>query len=277
MTRFLIRATNGDVTDEKQLKKLNANRRIGVGHFGVQGFLAKCGVPFTRAPEDKQFASILRDCYQAVRDEARSYAFKLRIPEPVKVTTVAPTGSIAKLPGKTEGIHPVYARHFIRRVRFSTIIPEQKAQVEKLAAEGYHTEPCLYAPNTYVVAFPTEESLVNEVYAMGLDAEKLVEAANEIPLERMLAFQALYQKNYVDNSISFTVNFPPETLMAEDIVDALIEYLPKLKGTTLMPDGSRVQAPYERITAAEYVTMTGPKTIADSVDENCANGACPVR
>jgi adenosylcobalamin-dependent ribonucleoside-triphosphate reductase len=277
MTRFLIRATYGDVTDVKQLEKLSANRRIGVGHFGVQGFLAKCGVAFTKAPEDRQFARILKDCYQAVREEARNYAFWLRIPEPVKVTTVAPTGSIAKLPGRTEGIHPVYARHFIRRVRFSTIIPEQREQVEKLAEQGYHTEPCLYAANTQVVEFPTEESLVNEVRAMGLDAETIVEAANEIPLERMLAFQALYQQHYADNSISFTVNFPPEDLNTDDIVDALTQFLPKLKGTTLMPDGSRVQAPYERITSAEYAAMTGPKVIADSVDENCANGACPVR
>jgi ribonucleoside-triphosphate reductase len=101
MARFLIRSTFGDVTDNKQLGKLTANRRIGVGHFGVQGFLAKCGVPFTKAPEDEVFAGILRQCYQAVRNEAREYAFQLRIPEPVKVTTVAPTGSIAKLPGRT--------------------------------------------------------------------------------------------------------------------------------------------------------------------------------
>jgi ribonucleoside-triphosphate reductase len=127
------------------------------------------------------------------------------------------------------------------------------------------------------VEFPTEESLVEEVRALGLDPEVMVEAAYEIPLERMLAFQALYQKHYADNSISFTVNFPMGTLSPDDIYQALWQYLPQLKGTTLMPDGSRVQAPYERITAEQYATMTGPKTVADSVDEECANGSCPVR
>ncbi|MFE9868915.1 hypothetical protein ACFYPZ_40935 [Streptomyces sp. NPDC005506] len=34
MTRFLIRATEGDVTDAEQAAKLAQNRRIGVGHLG---------------------------------------------------------------------------------------------------------------------------------------------------------------------------------------------------------------------------------------------------
>jgi adenosylcobalamin-dependent ribonucleoside-triphosphate reductase len=276
MARFLIRATFGDVTDNRQQLVAKANRRIGVGHFGVQGFLVKQGIKFTKAPENIYFTRLLRQCYKAVRDEARSYAFTLRIPEPVKVTTVAPTGSVAKLPGRTEGIHPVYARHFIRRVRFSTVDPDQWLKVLSFIAQGYKAEPCLYAPNTYAVEFPTEESLVGEVREMGLDPE-LIESAAEIPLERMLAFQALYQREYADNAVSFTVNFPEGSLPVLMVMLALRRYLPKLKGTTLMPDGSRVQAPYERITEEEYHSLTGPKVVSDSVDDTCATGACPVR
>ena len=276
MARFLIRATYGDVTDTKQQHVSRANRRIGVGHFGVQGFIVKQGIPFTKAPENHDFKKVLQECYKAVRNEARQYAFTLRIPEPVKVTTVAPTGSIAKLPGRTEGIHPVYARHFIRRVRFSTVDPDQWAKILDFQSKGYKAEPCLYAPNTYAIEFLTEESLVAEVRAMGIDPS-LVESAAEIPLERMLAFQALYQEHYADNAVSFTVNFPENSLHISEVMGALRRYLPKLKGTTLMPDGSRIQAPYERITEEEYYSLLGPKDIADSVDEECATGACPIR
>ncbi|MFE2098933.1 hypothetical protein [Streptomyces sp. NPDC059468] len=75
-----------------------------------------------------------------VREEAREYAFQLRVPEPVQVTTVAPTGSIAKLPGVSEGIHPIYARFFKRRVRFSMPDPAQAKTVEDAVLQGYEVE-----------------------------------------------------------------------------------------------------------------------------------------
>ncbi|WP_250287742.1 hypothetical protein [Streptomyces atroolivaceus] len=124
-----------------------------------------------------------------VREEARRYAFELRIAEPVKVTTVAPTGSIAKLPGVTEGIHPIYARHFIRRVRFSMPDPAQAKTIRDFEAQGYEVEQCVYdqSGNTYVVAFPMKEKLVAEVEGLGFDP-KIVESADELSLHEMLAF-----------------------------------------------------------------------------------------
>ncbi|WP_144121150.1 ribonucleoside-triphosphate reductase, adenosylcobalamin-dependent [Catellatospora sichuanensis] len=275
MARFLIRATYGDVTDPKQAAVLARQRRIGVGHFGVQGFLAKMGIKFSEASADRYFRDLLEECREAVREEARAYAFTLRIPEPVKVTTVAPTGSIAKLPGKTEGIHPVLFRHFIRRVRFSTVDPDQWSKVLEFAEQGYHVEPDLSAANTYVVEFPTKELLVEEVEKLGYPAS-IVETADEIPLDRMLAFQAMYQKHYADNAVSFTVNVPQGVYTVESVMDTLAEYLPSLKGTTMMPESSRPQAPYERITAEQWESAT-VKTVEDSVDEDCTNGSCPVR
>lgn len=50
MTRFLIRATYGDMTDDEQRGIMHSERRIGVGHFGVQGFLAKQGIRYSQAP-----------------------------------------------------------------------------------------------------------------------------------------------------------------------------------------------------------------------------------
>ena len=55
-----------------------------------------------------------------VERASQEFARELRIPAPVKTRTVAPTGTIAKMPGVSEGIHPIFSRYFIRRVRFST-------------------------------------------------------------------------------------------------------------------------------------------------------------
>jgi adenosylcobalamin-dependent ribonucleoside-triphosphate reductase len=275
MTRFLIRASFGDKADPKQVDMVNSNRRIGVGHFGVQGFLNKLGIKFSNAPKSNFYPDLLGMLYAVVRNEARDYSFQLRIPEPVKVSTVAPTGTIAKLVGATEGIHPTYAKYFLRRIRFSTI--NQAEKIQEFIDQGYEVEDCIYSANTKVVTFPTKDLLVEQVEALGFDSDKIVEAANEISLEDMLAFQAMYQTHYVDNAVSFTVNVPEGAYSIEDTMNTLLRYLPQLKGTTIMVDGTRPQAPYERISKTHYNYLSGPKSVEDSTDEDCASGSCPIR
>ncbi|MFI5863593.1 ribonucleoside-triphosphate reductase, adenosylcobalamin-dependent [Streptomyces sp. NPDC051546] len=277
MTRFLIRATYGDMTDDEQRHVMHSERRVGVGHLGVQGFLAKQGIAYSVAPHHEGFRSLLNDLYDTVREQAREYAFELRVPEPVKVTTVAPTGSIAKLPGVSEGIHPIYARHFIRRVRFSMTDPSQVATVRDAKNAGHLVEKCIYdqSGNTMIVAYPTKEKLVAEVEALGYDAS-VVQAADEIDLYSMLAFQAMYQTEYADNAVSFTVNFPEGKYTVETAAKMIESWLPELKGTTLMPDGTRAQAPYERITEAAFNSYD-LTSVEDGTDEDCTTGACPVR
>jgi adenosylcobalamin-dependent ribonucleoside-triphosphate reductase len=277
MTRFLIRATYGDVNDPKQRETLARNRRIGVGHFGVQGYLAKQGVRYSKAPSFFRFPFELRIMANEVKAAAAEFCHALRIPVPVKMTTVAPTGTIAKMPGVTEGIHPIYARHFIRRVRFSLVDPVQAERVNAFFAQGYNVEEDVYdkSGNTVVVEFPTKEKLVEEVENMGLPAE-LVEAADEIDFADMLAFQAMYQKDYADNAVSFTVNVLPGQLDQDQAEETLARFLPVLKGTTVFPDLTRPQSPYERITAEEY-EKAAAKSVDASYDEACASGACPVK
>lgn len=275
MTRFLIRASFGDKADPKQQDMVNMNRRIGVGHFGVAGFLNKLGIKYSQAFKGNFFPNLLKQLYTAVRQEARDYAFQLRIAEPVKVTTMAPTGSIAKLSGDTEGAQTPYAKYFIRRVRFSTI--NQAEKIQEFIDQGYEVEPCVYSANTMVVSFPTVEKLVKEVEALGYNPDDIVESQDELSLEDMLAFQEMYQTNYVDNAISYTANIPEGKYSVEEVMAIIAKFLPKLKGTTIMVDGTRAQAPYERLTKEEFEAIAGPITVEDSTDEDCANGSCPVR
>jgi adenosylcobalamin-dependent ribonucleoside-triphosphate reductase len=276
VTRFLLRATYADINDPKSRQVQDANRRIGVGHLGVQGFLVKQGVRYSEAPASEDFRMLLRALRLAVREAARDYAFELRIPEPVKVTTVAPTGSIAKLPGVTEGIHPIYARFFERRIRFSMNDPAQEATVERAKLDGFEVEVDGYdqSGRTAIVVYPTKDPLVEQVEALGFPAE-LVESADELSVSDMLRFQACYQENYADNAVSFTVNVKPDAHPAK-VSETILDYLPRLKGTTIMVDESRPQAPYTRITRAQYEQATR-HTVEDAIDLDCATGACPIR
>lgn len=280
ITRFLIRATYGDVTDPKQAEVLARNRRIGVGHLGVASYLALTGRKYSEAPGDWRFEALLEDLAGFVEEEAVSYAGSLRIPVPVKTRTVAPTGTIAKMPGVSEGIHPIFARYFIRRIRLSEINPTEAAKAEEYRQLGYGVEQDMYAPNTLVVSLPTKDSLLADVEAIhGPDrASEIVESAADISLEDMLAFQAMYQTVWADNAVSYTVNVDANAYTAQELADAIIAFGPALKGGTVFPELSMPQSPYERISEADYgLYELWQRQVADGVDEACANGACPVK
>ena len=263
MSRFLYRATFADLTDERQAEVEARNRRIGVGFFGFQEWLGELGIPYSKAASNLLVKQLLEDFKEAAVTGATRLAYTLDSPIPVKFTTVAPTGTIAKMPGTTEGMHPVYSRYYERRVRYASSDPK----VLDLEKE-HEVEDCIYSPNTKVVVFHTRDAILDRV------PETLVEQADELSVDEMLAAQRLVQTHYADNAVSFTVNVDPETSV-DELRNALRRHLPHLKGTTVMPDASRPQSPYTRISAEEYEAATDHE-VGVSYDE-CATGACPVR
>lgn len=281
MARFLIRATFGDITDPKTRAVVNRNRRIGVGHFGYAGFVARQGIPFSSSWKHESIQQFLAESKFIVGQTAREYAHELRIPVPVKTTTVAPTGSIALLPGVPSGFEPVFARHFIRRVRYSSIDASQESQIESYAAQGYRVVEDSDVPNTMVVEIPMEEPLVEELRRLGIDPE-ILESADEICLRDRLEVQKMYQTWWADNSISCTINLDPKLNTESSVGRILKDYLPYLKGTTIFPEQGYDLPPIERITEAQYLALRGsqagfPASQGNSYDMSCTTGACPVR
>ena len=65
------------------------NRRIGVGLFGVQEWAATHSVKWSEIPESDKLRHFIQDMAQIVAEECESYAHELRIPCPIKSTTVA--------------------------------------------------------------------------------------------------------------------------------------------------------------------------------------------
>lgn len=275
VTRFLLRATFGSSKSERQREVMDRNRRIGVGHLGVQGYWAKQGVKYSDIPEHAP--RLLQMLYRDVRAMASSYAAELGIPDPVKVTTVAPTGSVAKLPGVSEGIHPVYARWFEQRIRFSMRDPKQANTILEAMEQGYATEIDSYdsSGQTAIVVYPTENVLVEQVRELGID-ESVVQSAEELTAGQMLAVQACYQEHWADNAVSYTVNIPEDSVTPAGLEVMLAKYLPRVKGTTIMVDATRKQPPFTRITKEQYLSAKA-QNAGDGVSEECSSGACPVR
>lgn len=282
MARFLVRATFADIPESKARAVQDRDRRIGVGHFGFHGWIAKLGIRFSEVTEslydncDSETAYKLRELRTEVEATAQEYAHQLRIPSPVKVTTVAPTGTIAKMPGRSEGIHPIFSPYFLRRIRFSTVDERQRDQLEAYRVAGYDVEPDLYSANTAVVTIPTKEPLVSELEKLGIPSE-ILEGAYELSVSNQLEVQAMYQENYADNAVSFTVNLDSSKISVAEFRKTLLEYLPRLKGTTVFPVLSRPQSPYEPITKADFEMYEYLAQEDTGYDDECATGACPVK
>ncbi|QGZ16852.1 ribonucleotide reductase [Mycobacterium phage Phaded] len=273
MTRFLIRATFSAVADPKSGEVLDRNRRIGVGHLGVASYLALTGRRYSQAPGDKRFTAFLRELASEVDSEASRFCHELRIPVPVKKRTIAPTGTVAKLAGVSEGIHPIFSRYFNRRIRFNKV--SDFDQLMEMYSQGYDVEDDLFAPNTSVVTIPTKDTLVQAVEDRGWD-EEIVESADDLTLTELIAFQALYQTCWADNAVSFTANVEPSVYSPSDVAAVLKRFAGLIKGSTIFPEASFQQAPYERITKQQYESAAA-KAVEDGVDEACANGACPIK
>ena len=211
-----------------------------------------------------------------------SESMTLDLSVPVNNTYVAGSvlshNTIAKMPGVSEGIHPIFSKYFIRRIRFSKNDPDQVATLDRYEADGYEVQDDLYAANTGVVSIPTKDSLLEAVEAIwGPEkADAVVESAADLTLNEMLAFQALYQACWADNAVSFTANVDPETYTADDVRQTLRKFGGRLKGMTCFPESSMPQSPYERISREQYDEAT-TKDVSDGVDPECASGSCPVR
>lgn len=268
MARFLLRATFGDIGSPLQREVVARNRRIGVGFFGYQTWLADTFHSRWSNPDISAFHSLKRYRLKAT-DEARRYAHELRVPAPIKNTTIAPTGTIAKLTGDTEGMQATYARHFLRAVRYA----EDDPRLPELEGDPalVRMEKDLYSDNTRVVYFNARDPQLDQLGKFAY----LIEDQAEIELQDALEHQAELQHHYADNAISFTINVRPGEYEVEELMDLLRRYLPRLKGTTLMVDESRAQAPYTRLTEEEY-RAHGYGDVSQALDD-CATGACPVK
>ena len=176
-------------------------------------------------------------------------------------TTIAPTGTIATVTGcEGYGCEPVFALAYIRHVndngkdlqlnyisplfqkalQATDINPEmQKQIIEETIASGTCQQ---------IEALPDS---IKEVFVVSAD----------IKADEHIYMQAALQA-FVDNSLSKTINFPPDAT-PEDVAEAyMLAWKLKCKGITVYVTGSREQVVLEtHETAKEKDTETSLKTI----------------
>ena len=226
-TKFLLCGTTRAHLPYSKVFDVRAkNRRLGLGLMGVHEWLIARGHRYEVNPE-------LRMWLEAYRGEttrtAKQFAQQLGLSTPVATRAIAPTGTIGILAGTTTGIEPLYAVAYKRRY---------------LKGTEWHYQ--------YVVDSAAQE-LIDHYGADPATIESAVDLAGDY--ERRMAFQADVQ-DYVDQSISSTLNLPSHFSMSEDFDayarkfgDTLVSYAHRLRGFTVYPDGARGGQP---ITSVPY-------------------------
>lgn len=234
-SKFLVCGTlRADLPYDKVYKVREKNRRLGLGLMGIHEWLLRRGQGYEVTPELHEWLKVYRDYSKISADE---HCDRLFIGRPVAYRAIAPTGTIGILAATTTGIEPLFAVAYKRR---------------------YLTDGTRWKYE-YVVD-STADRLIND-YGISPDT---IDTAYKLShdYEKRIKFQADIQ-DYVDMSISSTINLPPWGSKGNSEGDVstfaavLSQYANRLRGFTCYPDGSRGGQPITEVEYKEAITHKG--------------------
>lgn len=306
-TRIGLRQTNvtldlpeWDVTQKR-------DRLTGVSLSGIMDFESAMGwskkddvQKWDTFSISSELADLLHELRYTANMQALQYAKEMRVPAPLLVTTIKPSGTISKLPMISSGAHRSRAPYFIRRVRITASDPLAQVMLNagypvypSVTSNGptqkqlYEMKPFelaqeLQKSNTWVIEFPVKTSAT-------------VRSIDQTAIEQLGRYLDI-QRYWTDHNTSITIEFAPEEV--DELVDMLLENWDEYVAVSFMPKDVTAypQLPEEPITEDEYswradkLANINPQDIVEALteierenamtellDADCAGGACPIR
>jgi len=241
---------------------VHRHMRMGIG---VTGYL--------QATEEQR--SWLSDVYTYLRAFDKEYSAEHGWPESIKLTTVKPSGTLSLLAGVTPGVHPAYAKYYIRRIR----IASNSSLANLCRKHGYYAE--------YQKNFDGSEDRNTVVVDFPCTVPDGTVLAKDLTAVKQLEYVVRLQSEWSDNAVSCTVYYKKEEL--PEIRAWLSDnYNTKLKSVSFLLHSEHgfQQAPYEEITQEQYEKYAAnvtPITYVEIKDDDvldsfeCVGGTCPVR
>jgi ribonucleoside-triphosphate reductase len=246
-------------------KNTEEERLLGVSLTGIYDHPV-----LSRASEET--SSWLAQLKQQAIDTNTEWAERLSIPVSVAITCVKPSGTVSQLVNSASGIHPRYARNYIRTVRGDNKDP----LTQFLISEGVPSEPCVMRPdNTTVFSFPMrapEEAVVT----------------SDVSALDQLKLWLVYQENWCEHKPSVTIMVKDEEWMS---VGAFVyDNFDKISGVSFLPynEHSYKQAPYQEVREEELpeevaINWDKLKDFENGIDTTeasqefaCSSGACAI-
>lgn len=250
-TAFLLAGTiYSDVPYEKIAVVREKNRRLGLGLMGLHEWLLVRGLKYGPSVELQPYL----EAYAQSTAIAATWADQWGVSHPVKTRAIAPTGTIGIAAETTTGLEPIFCAAVKRRYYDHGVWRYQ------------------------MVVDPTARRLME----MGIEADKIEDAYSlSEDVERRLSFQA-WTQGYVDHAISSTINLPawgtPQNNAdtVQSFGETLLRYLPRLRGITCYPDGSRGGQPLTPVDIREALKFEG-QVFTETAGDVCSlrgGGSC---
>jgi ribonucleoside-diphosphate reductase alpha chain len=285
--RFLDNVIEANIFPLPAIEQMTrvGNRKIGLGIMGFADTLVKLGIPYNSDQALETAEGVIKFISEKALAASVDLAEERGVfssfpgsvydrpagprPRNATVLSIAPTGTISIIAGCSSGIEPLFALAFVRNVMEGTRLLEMNAAFEQVAREnGFYSQELMeeVAKKGTLVGVSGIPEDVREVFVTDWD----------ILPEWHVRMQAVFQK-YTDNSVSKTVNLPPEA--APDDVRRVyhLAYELKCKGVTIYRYSSKKQqvlslagqAPERTAEASHYITAESEYA------GGCPTGNCP--
>ncbi len=219
---------------------------------------------------------------QSIKKEAiktnQEYAKRLDINPSSAVTCVKPSGTVSQLVDASSGMHPRYAKYYIRRVRISAT--DSLFQMLKDQGVPFHPEvgQSVENANTYVLDFPVK-------------APEGAVTSGDLDSGKQLEYWKKLKENYTEHNPSVTITVSDDEWISTahwlynnwDIIGGL-SFLPKTDHVYRL-------APYEEIDEERYkelskrftdidfskiVTYEGDDNTEGAKEYACVAGGCSI-
>jgi ribonucleoside-triphosphate reductase len=222
-------------------KNAEEERLLGVSLTGIMDNEVMSG-----AMGEEILVSYLAEMKQVAIETNKHWAERLGIEQSAAITCVKPSGTVSQLVDSASGIHPRFARHYIRRVR-----GDIKDPLTEFMMDHIPWEMDSYTPGMVVFEFP-QKAPENAV---------LVEEVGAI---KQLELWKIYYDEWCEHKPSITVYYRDNEEFMK-VGAWLYENFDECSGVSFLPvaEHSYVQAPYEEISEVVYDAMKEMEPIFD--------------
>ena len=183
-----------------------------------------------------ELSYILQDLKEYAIQTNREWAALLNIMPATAITCVKPSGTVSQLVNSSSGIHPRYAKRYVRRVIMDNKDPMTQFMIE----EGFPHEASYQNPDH------------NTIFSFPIESPTWAVTRDEVPAVKQLEHWKLYQDHWCEHKPSVTINVKESEWPG---VGAWVwEHFDEMSGVAFLPHADHIykQAPYEMLEPDEF-------------------------
>lgn len=247
--RFLDNVIDANYYPIPEIERMTkGNRKIGLGVMGFADMLIMLRIPYN----SEEALKVAEEVMKFIGEEARKMSVELgeekgdfpnfkgskwdklgyKHMRNATLTTIAPTGTISEIAGCSQGIEPLFAVAYVRKV--------SESLGYDLIVINPHFERIAIQMGFYdaVLRKVSASTSIQHISEIPAEVRKIFVTAHDLKPEDHIKMQAAFQK-YVDNSISKTINLPPHATPTDVEKAFLLAYELGCLGVTVYRFGSR--------------------------------------